>query len=52
MSVCGEGQKPNNERETQTILIIELLFARLNLQYVRAKRKKGIAAVALWWSYL
>ena len=47
MSVWGEGQTPNNERETKTILIIELLFARLELIHTRIRGKKGIAAVAV-----
>ena len=49
MSVCGEEQTPNNERETKTVLNIELLFARLDLIRTRnrAHVEKGIAAVAV-----
>ena len=47
MSVWGEGQTPNNERETKTILNIELLFARLDLIRTRIRGKKGIVAVAV-----
>ena len=42
MSVCGEEQTPNNERETKTVLNIELLFARLDLIRTRTREKKGI----------
>ena len=37
MLVCGEEQTPNNERETRTVLNIELLFARLDL--IRTRKK-------------
>ena len=37
MSVCGEEQTPKNERETKTVLNIELLFVET--------WKRGIAAV-------
>ena len=49
MSVCGEEQTPNNERETKTVLNIELLFTRLDLIRTRnrAHVEKGIAAVAV-----
>ena len=46
MSVWGEGQTPNNKRETKTILNLELLFARLVVIHTLT-RKKGIAAVAV-----
>ena len=48
MSVCGEEQTPNNERETKTVLNITLLFARLDLTDTYAHTwKKGNAAVAV-----
>ena len=48
MSVWGEEQTPNNERETKTVLNIELLFARLDLIRTRTRGKdRGIAAVAV-----
>ena len=43
MSVCGKEQTPNNERETKTVLNIELPFARLDLiTYTRARGKKAL----------
>ena len=42
MSVCSEGQTPNNARETKTILHIELLFARLDLKHMRTRGKKAL----------
>ena len=39
MSVCGEEQTPHNERETKTILNIELLFARLDVIGTRTRGK-------------
>ena len=43
MPVCGEGQKPNIERETKTTLNC---FSLDWIWYVRAHEKNGIAAVA------
>ena len=51
MSVCGEGHTPNNERETKTILNIELFFARLDLMGMRTFGKKALLQ-SLWWSDL
>ena len=42
MSVCGEEQTPNNERETKTVLNIELLFARLDLIRPRTHGKEAL----------
>ena len=42
MSVCGEEQTPNNERETKTVLNIELLFARLGQIRTRTRGKKAM----------
>ena len=47
MSICDERQAPKNERDTKTILNIELLFARVVLIYVRAHEEKSIAADAV-----
>ena len=42
MSVCGEEQTPNNEREIKTVLNIKLLFARLDLTRTRTRGKKAL----------
>ena len=51
MSVRGEGKTPKNERETKTILNIELLFARVDLMRTRTHGKKALLQ-SLWWSYI
>ena len=48
MSISGEGQTPNNERETKAILNIELLFSKLDLIRTRTRGKKALLQ-SLWW---
>ena len=40
--VKTEEQTPNNERETKTVLNIELLIARLDLIRTRTRGKKAL----------
>ena len=42
MSVYGEEQTLNNERETKAVLNIELLFARLDLIRTRTRGKEAL----------